>query len=550
MDINSLCQKVENQINPNWPSKYKIRRVYTALGQELAKNVDFFFSLEQKLAEKNMSLEDIKKVNDGEILEAYKVTCHSAALLLKRIYDDLKIPSQLLKAYQTAQYNIDNELVDISHWVLIVEDQDNKDVVYGETLVPDIPLIKQGMMTKQFIISKRGSLDYNNPHKEIDNETLAKARKELEEIDIATGYINTYYFTSKKAGTNLSYNDEALNLIKRAFSSNVFYKEMLIRDTLIYKRFTNFKGIDGNNINLLETKLTDIKEEDLNTLVSIVQVAVKDKVQEMVPNLNIEAIALDTLGYDEWLKQVCLLLTDAFPVKEELQPEVLNLKNNFTFKNWYKFYKKNSKQNCELLELLARLNTIKTLCTKENIVKSPNAGRTLYTALTFIASKYINKTYLPKNIEDLKYIPNDYIGYKFFKVFPYIFECNTKPTEFNKLGYFEQVTIIKKIIDVTFKELTPKNCSALVGYKDNYSPMENRIHILPVLNKQTNEYSIVFNIVSCENTNEEDYYFIYNIKQNTFETADILDIKLNHIIISDRLKSKIEEIEENAKFKL
>ncbi len=549
MNIKELCQKVESKINPSWPTNYKIRRVYTALGQELTKNIDFFFSLENKLEEKNMTLEDIQKVNDGEILEEYKVTCHSAAIILKNIYDDLNIKSTLMETLKSADYTINDTKVTVPHWIIVVED-DDPNILYEESIIADLPLIRQGMMPKHFIITSPETFSLNKGNVVYSGNQIAEQRKKLEQIDIATGYITTSYAATFNSDFQLAYNDEALNLLRKATQANNLYINLLANDTFFYKRATHFQGENGKTINLFDTKLGEISDKDWQHLISTVCLFVQNKIIQLVNSKEIEECSFSKLGYEEWLKTICLDLTFRFPVKNKynLISHSIELEKDFTFKKWYRLMKNNLFEENEVLDLLAKLNTIVTLCNQENIAKSPNAGRTLYNILYSIARKFIDTKQLPNNLNEMAFVPNDYIGNKFFKLFPYIFECNNGPTEFNEMGYFEQVTIIRQVLDILFNELTLNNCQSIPGYQDSYSPVENRIHILPVLNKETNEYSIVFNIVACEK--EEDYYFLYNIKQNTFETANILDIKLNHIIISNRLKTKIEIIEENAKFKL
>lgn len=553
MDIEKLVQKVERKINPSWPTKYKIRRVYTALGEELTKNIDFFFSLERKLAEKNMNIEDIQKVNDGEILEDYKVTCHSAVLILKKIYDALNIKSYPIETLKTAQYNIDDTEINIPHWIIVVEDDSDPNIIYEESIIADLPLIQQGMMPKHFVVTNKDDFNLNKGNLNYSNEHIMKIRSELEIIDIKTGYITTFYNTfSKNNNYRLNYNDEALALFKKAMQSNSLYINLLIHENYFYKLVTHFSGNSGKTINLFETKLSEIKNEDWQNLIDIVCFFVQSKIMELEPSKELENISFTKLNYEKWLKEICMSLIYRFPVKDKyaLIIQSLDLNKDFSFKKWYRILKNNLYETNDVLELLAKLNTITTLCNEENIAKSPHASKTLYYALTSIAKTFLNYKYLPKDLNELPFIPNNYIGYKFFKLFPYIFECNNSPTDFNKMGYYEQVTIIRHVLDLMFSELTPSNCSKIPNYQDQYSPAENRIHILPVLNKDNREYSIVFNIVSSEKTNEEDYYFLYNIKQNTFETTDILDISLNYIIISNRLKTKIEEIEENASFKL
>ena len=123
-------------------------------------------------------------------------------------------------------------------------------------------------------------------------------------------------------------------------------------------------------------------------------------------------------------------------------------------------------------------------------------------------------------------------------------------TDFNKMGYSEMVSIIKEVIMLMFSEITKNNSSKLNGYNENYNAIFNRIQMYTVRNKETKEYSIVFNIPS--NNNENDYYFFYNPGRNLFRTFNFLDFCNDYIIVSNRLKNKmsimdLENIERKGK---
>ena len=71
----------------------------------------------------------------------------------------------------------------------------------------------------------------------------------------------------------------------------------------------------------------------------------------------------------------------------------------------------------------------------------------------------------------------------------------------------------------------------------------NRIHIYPVKSLRTGIYSIVFNIIG--NRDEDDFYFFYNPRENTFKVADALEIYSDYVVISERMKERfnVENIE-------
>ena len=79
-------------------------------------------------------------------------------------------------------------------------------------------------------------------------------------------------------------------------------------------------------------------------------------------------------------------------------------------------------------------------------------------------------------------------------------------------------------------------------YNDNYSIIQNRIQIYSVKHKETGEYNLVFHIVG-DDTFGDTYYF-YETKTNKFSIANILRINRDYIIVSDRLRTRIEELED------
>jgi len=109
------------------------------------------------------------------------------------------------------------------------------------------------------------------------------------------------------------------------------------------------------------------------------------------------------------------------------------------------------------------------------------------------------------------------------------------------MNYSEQVVIIKLIIERMFKELNREN-SSLSEHNNNYSEVFNRIQLYAIKNKKNKEYSIIFHILD-DGTYVDTYYY-FNPKTNEFKLANIFDIYSEYIIVSNRFKSRIEEMED------
>ena len=222
--------------------------------------------------------------------------------------------------------------------------------------------------------------------------------------------------------------------------------------------------------------------------------------------------------------------------------------NHFEYNKWSKNIKAKYNSNTtydDILSILDKINSLVKSTEKKETRK--NVGVLLHKlGYHFISKKYVYE----KNINEDGYLSNCYIANKFNLLFPYVFSCNDVITNFNKMGYSEMVSIIKEVIMLMFSEITKNNSSKLNGYNENYNAIFNRIQMYTVRNKETKEYSIVFNIPS--NNNENDYYFFYNPGRNLFRTFNFLDFCNDYIIVSNRLKNKmsimdLENIERKGK---
>ena len=115
------------------------------------------------------------------------------------------------------------------------------------------------------------------------------------------------------------------------------------------------------------------------------------------------------------------------------------------------------------------------------------------------------------------------------------------------MEYSEQIVIIKMILDRMFPELTSENAIMDDMYNENYSLVQNRIQVYSLKHKVNGEYAVVFHILGDESMG--DSYFFYDLKTNKFKIANILRLNKDYTIVSDRFKSRIEEMESIAEKK-
>lgn len=550
MDINDLYNKVTQGVNEKWSDLYKMRYIYLTVGKYLIKNTDFFYSVDKKLGSQNLNINELSNIyNDEKNSGDLKVICKSAALILKYLFSRFNIESKLVQTTNKTIANDNNESLDIFHWFLAAEDKDN-DQTYFMTLVPDLPYIKLNMATRHFgndisymMTNPDGSLTQNYQGEEIKNTVITSEK--LKNIDIDLKYINSYY-NIKNGKYNLSeevtwtndYNDYSLRLLNTAMIANNYYLDILIYDTRFYKSLTNF-NVNGKNIDFTETKLSDITKEDWDKFKDILVIQIVNYFSTKYPDNYFSKEY--KYNYDEWLKTICLKLENYILNNNQFNKDINELKisDDFNFKKWSRNLKKAEKNNIADLDILMKLDYI-----INNLTLNLNNSEEHFDLAKFIkqlAIYFVNPDFLP-NDDINTYVTNSYIAHKLYKLFPIILDCDHK-SEFNNGGYNEQIVIIKEILNNMFLEINYTN-SNICQYNENYSNIENRIHMYSIKNKTTNEYALIFNVIANQDiSSENDYYFIYDMKNNTFKVADILNISLDYIIISNRLKGIIEDLE-------
>ena len=559
-DINILIDNVVSNVHDDWPTLYKIRYVYLAVGKELMRDTDFFLSVDGKLGEANLSNQEIMDIYNSEKGRGLAVICKSASSILKMVYDRLGIRSKLIETNTSLATIYDNGEFLINHWFLAVYDEEEK--AYFMTLTPDLGYIQMNMETKHFASNIPYIRDFGSKKMQVYKGEEIKpsciSRNELKKIDTAIGYIQKeYLYNNKYQKTNQwekNYDNASFSMLKNEMKDNKLFYELALQNTSFYLACTNFKGENGKYISFVQDDLVNLTDNDWHYFNKIVCAQVLNKVRKI---LGYEIFIIPSIdskhwNYESWLLNLCVQLQDK--ILKRMRPKdntdlSVNLDlNHFEYNKWSKNIKAKYNSNTtydDILSILDKMNTLVKSTEKKETRK--NVGVLLHKlGYHFIPKKYVYE----KNINEDGYLSNCYIANKFNLLFPYVFSCNDVITDFNKMGYSEQVAIIKEIIMLMFPEVTKNNSSGLNGYNENYNAIFNRIQMYTVRNKETQEYSIVFNIPS--NNNENDYYFFYNPGKNLFRTFNFLDFCNDYIIASNRLKNKmsimdLENIEKKGK---
>ena len=548
MTINEAIKVVLSGVNQEWSTLEKIRYVYVSIGSLLQKYTDFFFSVDNKLGEDNLSLDEIKKIyQDKKESGDLRVICRSASYILERIYSELGIESKLVKTNSIITAIQGEEEYLIHHWLLVVKDGDNN---YFLTLSADLAYIQMGMETRHFasnipykrIIGDREVQIYQG--EEIKPSLIDKDT--LRDIDIKIGYIKNKYNYDEKYRVSkdfhYNYSDAGLYLLGNELASNKLYNQLEEQNTILYNKLIEFENGD-KHISLCDTPIEQISKDDWNVWLKKLCKLVHRKIEKIIKYRIVIKTFYDSedWNYEEWLKDVCIQIQRYLHQFLTETHEELWINGDFNYSKWSRQMKKtvelyNVLEVDNVLAILDKTNVLAMGVINNNI---PRSFTTLFNSLSY---HFIKKDYLLESSLQDGFISSKYIAHKFKKLFTTIFECNSNVTKLNSLEYSEQIIIIKMIIDKMFPELNSQNGIIKEYYNENYSIVQNRVQIYSVKHKQTGEYNLVFHIVGDDT--QGDTYYLYETKTNKFGIANILRVKRDYIIVSDRLRTRIEDMED------
>ena len=503
-----LLKTVKKGIHDDWNTLEKIRYVYITVGKYLKKDTDFFLSLKNKLGELNLSKEDLYNIynDDKEInLDNWnKVICKSAAIILKRIYDDLGISSKIIETI-AADDDLD---FDIHHFFLCANDGANN---YFLTLVADLPNIQNGLKTEHFGTNIEYYREDENgvpkqvykgeeiPHKIISSE-------ELKKIDEKIGYTTVFEDLS---GENKIYINDLFDMINEKMAKNRWYYDSVAEHTRFYEKFfidNPYLTINNDNEVMYNELIKDVCTD----------------IEEKIIGIRVDNVNFD---FDNWYDMMMQNPNLTDDDKKEIK---IARDFNNCIKNAYKTFHEKQELTGKDLEKF-----------KKQFDRKSHK----------LAEYFVDKKYLPPI--SFEYATNDYISNKLKLMFMDFFETNTGAiTEYNKLSYSEQIGIIKNIfLPMVFKHLSKDNCYIdTTEYDDNYSAILNRVYIRALKNKESGLYSISFVVRG----NEDTRYFIYDLQRNTLKELNDIQIILflqNNVVCKSNNSNvndtnlKIEEVE-------
>ena len=552
MTINEVTDRVISSVDNSWSTLEKIRYVYLAVGKMLSKYTDFFFSVDNKLAEQQLSMSEIEEVyEDDKSSGDLRVICRSAAYILERIYSELGIKSELVKSNNNViNYEVDDKSLLINHWFLAVYDDDGK--AYFLTLASDLPYIQTNMQTRHFAtnipyrkMAKNGDIIQVYCGDEIEHTVLSDA--ELRELDMKVGYIkHKYNYDENYKRTDevhYNYDDAALHMLNNELKSNKLYMELEGYDTHFYKRLTEFKNGD-KVISFCDTPKDEITSDDWNVWLRKLCHVVHRRLDKIIGyRIMIKKYYDDPeWNYNEWIEEVCKQIQRYIFQYSDKSLDHLWIQGEFNYSRWSRAMKREEDLKYNELDV----DNIMLMLDKTNVLanyamsgKPPKNFMSLFSSLGY---HFIKREHTLEGAMVNGTVSSKYIAHKFKVLFTRIFSCNEELIDLNKMEYSEQIVIIKMILDRMFPELTSGNAIMEDFYNENYSLVQNRIQVYSLKHKVSGEYAVVFHVLGDETMS--DSYFFYDLKKNKFKIANILKINKEYTIVSDRFKSRIEEMEQ------
>ncbi len=478
------------------------------------------------------------------------------------VLDRMGIESKLVMSINNVlEYEDEDRNLLINHWMLVVSDGEKE---YFCTLSSDLPYIQMGMETKHFAVHipykkelSDGTTIQIYEGEEIKHTVLS--REQLKDIDTDINYIKEYYKYNEanqiSKEWNLHYGNASLNMLRDCCRGNKLFYELEIDETDFINHLMCFEGEEGKKISFYDTPFSSITDGDWKRWIKIICSEVLNKLCDILgfAIYPIPSLESESWNYESWLLSLTIMIENEiyrlFDLKKERIRDFNIQVDYFKYNKW----SKKLKQEIDIYAIYEHKNIIIILDKMNaliNCVKSRGKNGNMKSLLMSLGYHFINFYHLyENNIDEEGELSSYYIANKFDKMLKKIFSCNEATTNFNLMSYSEQVVIIKDILPIIFPEISVENSKMVDFYDERYSPVLNRIQLYPVKSKITGDYSIIFSVIGDDL--DEDFYFFYDLKANTFAVCNILDIHNDYIFVSNRMRCKLsveelENVEERA----
>ncbi|MBO6195212.1 MAG: hypothetical protein J6O56_02555 [Bacilli bacterium] len=525
-NLKELKRHIISNIHDDWSTLEKVRYVYLESGKYLQKHTEFFFSIDDKFTDTKLSPKKLDKIYIGRLgkEEWNKMICKSGAEFIKEVLDELKIKSNLI---ETVQYiKVKGMKHHIHHFTLCINIDNNNIFV---TPASDYPYIKEGMSTKHFGIDVPYIIDGEVMYKgrEIPHITLTK--QELKEIDDKIGY------TTKIVKTNK--ND--LNEIKNEYLDDVISNDKNMYIDLLANSTSFYQSIMPEDESKREFKHFSDPRNNWNFVIDNICKRVGKRICQITGNKYKNHSFISRSNFNEWCQYIETLI----------DPKLYNQKEVY-YSNPVLLFNK-AKALCNSIILF--YNKIIHNSVYDDDIKTFN--KTFLRLLNETSKHFIDERFVIEPKDSKEYVPNTYINHKFFTLFPDVVDANTGcKTNNNYKGFSENSEIIKRNIEYMFQDLNSKNILKEPDPSFKYSPIFKRINIYSIKRRGEEGYGMYFAITDSDALGtRSSYWYKYDMIDNTFEKTSLSQIVIEssksgkYEILSNRLKSELEEIEQNEK---
>ena len=551
--------RIINYINSqkNWGNDEKIRYAYLELGKLVHKDPLFFYTIKNFLNKKEDIRYDIdtvdKMMNSNNRFDS-AVICKNSADMLKYIFDHTGIESDIKKATVKTTYKEENKKVEIIHYFIVATGNDKKK--YFLTLNPDLSNIQIGKQTSHFasdipyiqtiIIEQENGEKIKQVVQSYEGEEIKHtvlSEDEIRAIDERIGYKFTNY------NGNQIYADELFDILEKHYKTSKKklndgeYLDIVRCETPFYYDMCKLLNGESTLDEILNNDKTPTKEEIDNTYIDY------DK-------LKLDENVLTDLKLFVLLEVLMKLYKKAeYDLNQYVLDDYIDLVEANDYNGLMKTFSANfdGKKVTELgpynpiVQFKKTITMFKTIDTLIGQEKTKDNIRMFFDSLKDVSLIFVPDEYLPNAGNRLN---SSYITNKILKSFERIFDIG-HVGEFNSLELLEQIDIIKDVINRVFTESHfNKQDPTVPGYRDDKSPLANRIYSTVLFEKETKKpyYLIIVKNSQNEKDNNEGFVpILFDLKNNTLTTdRSMIDIYDSFHVIKDRdFNLMIEQIEKS-----
>lgn len=523
--MDNIIDDIINTINnSDWSLNKKIRYAYLELGKNIHKNVEFFYTLFNKITAGKYSSVEIKDIYARE-LSTDSVICRDVVLMLKKIFDSCGIDSDIRRFCKKQEFIVDDENIEIQHYIIFVKGDDDKN--YFLTLVPDLANIQLGFKTEHFANNIEYTDEFGKHIYEGERiEHSIMPFDEIKQIDKELGFLSLKLDDNE----SLEYMDEVFNILKPMLALNNISPLIRNENNSFYMNLVKLlNNLSGNyDTSSLSCELSKITDDGWNVIKNYVFNCVLKMMQE---KYNFE---VDSQEYDSLENHV----------------------NNNEYDLFFKELKKCVGNVTDKSEGLFNINAIaynlySMLVTIDDFKNTTNYKTDEFLALKRKFNSLIDKLgILFVNRESFyvtnKEFSNIYIINKLKYYMPLIFDFGQK-TKFSTMEIGEQVVILDRVLQLLLAEL--RTDKLIPRTQSEF--LNNRTCRTVIKDKETEKYLYMILIHGAGKYGNKVliYDFDLNIIKGFDENISFFEFANNdrYEILSDQIYIEVEKMEEYRK---